>query len=111
MNSPLPALQQHVLNEETLNSLVQDLSALATILEVRAKGESRRHANAGAFTFADAVGSLLDGKLRGVQVHYLYDQREWSDTLIASPTGIRLTRICLSDARPDDAEDGCLGSY
>jgi len=105
MSSPLPALQQQMLDEETLNSLVQDLSALATILEVRGKGGSRSHANDEALTLGGAVGSLCEGKLRGVQVHYLYNHREWSDTLTASPAGIRLTRICLSDARPGGAED------
>ncbi len=105
MNSPLPALQQQILDEETIDVLAQDLSALATILEVRGKGGSRAHANTEALTLADAVASLRVGKLRGVQVHYLYNHREWSDTLTASPAGIRLTRICLSDAKPDGAED------
>ena len=40
-----------------------------------------------------AVAALQDGRLRGVQVRYEWQGRQWLDTLLRSQEGLRLVRL------------------
>ena len=50
-----------------------------------------------------AQAGLAAGDFRGVQVRYVYEGKEWCDTLLAAPGGVRLVRICTDDARASGA--------
>lgn len=103
MNSqPLPALQQQLLDEDTISCLVRDLGAFASILEIRGKSGQSAYATLDFSTVADAVAGLRSGLARGVQIRYLFEQREWLDTLLATPAGIRLTRLAVEDTQSSD---------
>jgi hypothetical protein len=88
----LPELSQAVLDDSTLQALVQDLSALTRILSVTTKGAAQTRAQAAPCSLQEAVEALRHREVRGVQVHYLWENQEWIDTLLAVPEGIRIVR-------------------
>lgn len=92
MSEPLPELCQGVMDSRMLNSFVRDLMELAEILNVIVKGGSQSHASATGLTLSEAVELLRRGELRGVQVHYTWDEEAWLDTLIGDGHQIRLVR-------------------
>lgn len=102
-NEPLPALHQQLLDDETLEALVADLTALAQILEVRGKSGAARHSTAEDLSLADAVDLLRRNDLRGVQVRYVYQGEEWLDSLIHSSGGILLTRMNMTQVDKPEA--------
>jgi hypothetical protein len=89
----LPPLQQSLLDEETLAALFVDLRQCASIIEVIIKQGPRDMALEARPSLDEAETLLRQGKVRGVQVRYRFEQAEWCDTLIATPSGVRLTRI------------------
>lgn len=102
---PLPALQRQILDDDTLDCLVRDLGQCASILEVRGKAAACAHAADEVLTLADAVFSLRQRRLRGVQIRYRFDGGEWLDTLVTTAVGIHLTRISVSDVGLSNSPD------
>ncbi len=94
----LPPLQQTVLDDATAAALFRDLAACTKILAVRPKLSATGYIDPAAeLTLDGAAAGLSNGALRAVQVRYLYDEREWCDTLLATPNGLRVVRICQED--------------
>lgn len=95
MSEPLPELCQGVVDDQMLESFVRDLTELAEILSVIVKGGSQSHASATGLALSEAVELLRRCELRGVQVHYTWNEEAWLDTLISDGHQIRLVRrIC-----------------
>ena len=92
----LPPLQQTVLDGPTTAALFRDLAACTRVLSITPKTAAAGHTT-GTITLDAAATGLRDGSLRGVQIRYHYDEREWCDTLIATPTGLRVVRISTQD--------------
>ena len=92
----LPPLQQTVLDAANADALFRDLAACTRVLSVTPKTAAMGH-TIGSITLEQAATGLRDGSLRGAQVRYVYDQQEWCDTLIATPAGLRVVRICTQD--------------
>lgn len=89
----LPDVHQAVLDDETLHAYFRDLEHAATILEVRVKATNALRANEGVHDLLRAR-VLFEGKdIAGMQVRYLFDEKEWLDTLSWGPAGARLVRI------------------
>ncbi len=96
----LPALTQAVLDPATLDALFRDLATCTEILSVHPKASPGAHVGETAITLPAARAGLLAGEFRGVQIRYRYESKEWCDTLLASPGGIRIVRICTDDVVP-----------
>ena len=88
----LPELHQAELGPETLEALFADLQTLTQILTVIPKA-TRGHIQPEYISLAQGRELILNGKLRGLQIRYMYDGDEWWDTLIITSNGIRITRI------------------
>ncbi|MCO4772982.1 MAG: hypothetical protein KDA24_23315, partial [Deltaproteobacteria bacterium] len=74
--------------------LFADLAAHATIGEIILKGAPTARADASTqSTLQEGFDALRLGRARGVQVRYMHNGREWWDTLMRTPDGIRLVRI------------------
>lgn len=89
---PLPELHQTVLTPETLRALFDDLEACTEVLAVMPK------AGPGYVTPEDiglkqGEALLTEGKLRGLQIRYRYQNEEWWDTLINRDGNTSITRI------------------
>lgn len=99
----LAPLYEAVLDEGALSALVDDLLGVATLLGVSTKGGACTTANEPDGPPAEqlqlAVRALRIGAIRGLQVRYLLEGRQWWDTLIRIETGVRLVRICHDQAR------------
>lgn len=89
---PLAELTQAVLDHATLEALVRDLGSQTQILSLTTKQGEQRRAQSAGDSLVEAVEALKQGKLRGVQVHYLWRGQEWLDTLLRGPEGIKIVR-------------------
>lgn len=92
----VPLMVEGVIDAATLRRLFTDLAAAATVLSVREKGDPREYADPAERTPEAALDRLLTGSARAVQIRYRYDGHEWTDTVIAVPTGFRVVR-CRHD--------------
>lgn len=92
----LPPLQQTLLDPATAADLFRDLEACTQVLSITPKHSAAGHTS-GSITLDQAQAGLSDGSLRGAQVRYRYEDREWCDTLIGTPNGLRVVRICTDD--------------
>jgi hypothetical protein len=89
----LPPLWQATFDDRTLDQYFSDLASAADVLSVQAKADSRNYASADPLTLDAARDRLTAGDVRGVQVHYRFDGREWTDTVLRVPGGYRLVRM------------------
>ncbi|MCA9494419.1 MAG: hypothetical protein KC621_31045 [Myxococcales bacterium] len=92
MSAELPELQEGLLDDATLRTLLADLRDHATVLDVLVKGGPSELATLGE-NDPTRVPELLRGGVRGVQVRYAFDGAEWRDTLMPAPGGVRLVRM------------------
>jgi len=92
----LPPLQQTLLDPETAADLFRDLAVCTQVLSITPKHSASGHTS-GSITLEQAEAGLSDASLRGAQVRYRYEGREWCDTLISTPGGLRVVRICTDD--------------
>ncbi|WP_437629583.1 hypothetical protein [Sorangium sp. So ce854] len=101
---PLPPLQEAVLDEATLDRLFLDIAGAAEIVSVSLKAGAT--VRAGGLPRAEGAGDELatarralgDGTALGVQIRYRFGGSEWWDTLLRTPSGVRLVRVRLEDA-------------
>jgi hypothetical protein len=92
MDEPLPELQQGRLDLATLWALVEEIETLGRVLEVSVKGAPAARARS-ELGLRAGVEALVAGGVRGVQVRYAYDGREWVDTLLRDGQGVRVVRM------------------
>ncbi len=88
----LPQLQQVEVDDALLDALVTDLTALTEILCVMPKAGAGRVVPK-TMPLAEGAKMLRENNLRGLQIRYRYEGDEWWDTLMQTPSGMRLTRI------------------
>lgn len=94
----IPALQQTELDAATLDQLFADLAQCTQILAVVPRQALRMMVAGEAISLDAAHAALRAGTLRGVQVRYRFENREWCDTLLPlSADRTRLVRICSDD--------------
>lgn len=91
----LPDVQQAVLDSATLQALFRDLAQFTQILAVIPKMAAAAMVAEQGIDLDNARAGLISGTYRGVQVRYRYDNQEWCDTLLNTPAGIKLVRICI----------------
>ncbi len=89
----LAELHQAELDEATVDQLFTDIAALTQVIEVLPKYQSQVYAPDTPITLEDARELLRIGAVRGVQVRYRHDGAQWWDTLMRTPTGVRVVRI------------------
>ena len=89
----LPELQDTILDVDTIHALVRDLTTVASVQDVLLKGGVRVRTDGRAVPLAEAVDALIAGEVFGVQVRYRYQDKEWRDTLMRAPAGVRLVRM------------------
>jgi hypothetical protein len=96
---PLPTLQHQILDDTTLERLRDDLLQLAQLIEVTTRdSDSPTFADLSA-AMKDAFAKLNTGQSRGVRICYRHEGQTWWDTLMPTPAGVRLTRVCVDDLK------------
>ena len=94
----LPDVNSAILDADTLDALFGDLAADAEIQEISVKGGRTEHASIAAGGLEEARRLLAAGAIVGVQIRYRHSGQDWCDTLLATPAGVRLVRICQTPA-------------
>lgn len=96
MNEPVPLadLQDAILDPGTVTALFADLAGCTEVLGVLIKNGPTAPAPDGIIDLARGRDLLDAGSVRGIQIRYRYQGQEWWDTLMRTPLGIRLVRIC-----------------
>lgn len=89
---PVPEMCEALLQTEDINSLFADLAACTSILSIQEKGSPQAYAESGPTALQVAKERLLNRSVRALQIRYSYQNREWTDTLMCLPDGVRLIR-------------------
>lgn len=89
----LPPMCDALLDEATLERLFVDWATRTQVLSVVEKAGLREYVVPASVDLGAAQTNLLLGRVRAVQVRYVWEEREWCDTLMRTPAGIRLVRV------------------
>jgi hypothetical protein len=89
---PVPLLVEGLIDPPTLTRLFADITSAGTVLGVREKGGPAEYASGEGMPAAVALERLLSSVARAVQVRYHFDDREWTDTVMAHAAGFRVVR-------------------
>lgn len=87
---PLPDLDEGVLDDDGLDALITDISALGQEVSVRARGAD---ALSSSSDLRAALAALRCGAVVGVQLTYRYRDTLWVDTVLRAPSGWRVVRM------------------
>lgn len=93
MTESLPPVNEALLDAPTLDALVADLLAHAELLDVWTKGGPTARAELAPTDLATAIAALRAGRVRAIQIRYRHGGAEWRDTLLDTPSGVRLVRV------------------
>lgn len=84
-----------ILDSDTIAALFQDYRACATAVRIQLKTGPGFVLPQNAPSLDEAESLLLSGNLRGVQLHYHFNDQDWCDTLMSVAAGVRLVRVSL----------------
>ncbi|MBC8128152.1 MAG: hypothetical protein H8M99_13510, partial [Gloeobacteraceae cyanobacterium ES-bin-144] len=87
-SAPLPDLHQSELDEATLIQLFADVRALTELMEVIPKYAASTYVpEIATITLDEGLSSLLENKVRALQLRYRHNGTIWWDTLMPMPHG------------------------
>jgi len=89
---PLPEMREGQLDAAQVEQLFSDLDSCTQVLAILEKGGRQDHAKSSQPNLVAARDRFLNREVLAVQIRYRYDNAEWIDTLLHSPTGIRAIR-------------------
>lgn len=89
-----PEMNDAMLSRDEVDALFEDIGSLCRVHGILLKQSGREFVAADdrPRTLDGAREALSEGRIRGVQIRYVYDGSEWWDTLMVMPGGIRLVR-------------------
>ncbi|MFP4600232.1 MAG: hypothetical protein ACLFVJ_18400 [Persicimonas sp.] len=88
----LPDLNHGFIDEATLEQYFADLEH-AEVFGVVVKGAPERYAGDENLEFSTGKKLFEDRQVLGLQIRYLWEDKEWWDTLLRTPEGTKLVRI------------------
>lgn len=80
--------QNRILDHRALGQLFDTLEETTEIIRVQLQSEAPTEVSLRA-----GQRALMSGRVRGLQVRYLYKDEEWWDTLRTSPLGFGVCRV------------------
>ena len=89
----LPELWNAIVDEATFQQMLDELQSYATILAVQEKQAAQKQTDGEMLTFAAAINRFRAGQSQAVQIHYLFDGKEWCDTIKRLPEGYKVVRM------------------
>lgn len=89
---PLPELCEGLLDDSQVERLFADLAAFTHVVVISEKGGEQEYGQAKNLDLETACRRLLLRQCRALQIRYLFDAAEWTDTLLSTPAGIRAVR-------------------
>jgi hypothetical protein len=99
-----------VLDPAEVAALFRDYRALAGSMQIQLRNAPGLVLPHPSPTLDDAESLLLSGSIRGMQLRYQFNGRNWCDTLMPIPLGVRLVRISQQEYEPmPSSDDGARG--
>ena len=95
---PLPEMVQAELSQQDVLALVADLQAFARVTGTLCKVAPQQQVPPDNILLEAAIDQLIARTVVAVQIRYVYDGHEWTDTLVTSPSGVRLVRCQHANA-------------
>lgn len=89
---PLPEMRESVLSRDEVLALVADLQTHARVTSTLCKAVPHQQTHPHNIPLDTAVEQLFARTVSAIQVRYFYDSHEWTDTLLNTPTGMRIVR-------------------
>ena len=89
---PLPEMREAILSRDDVLTLVADLQAHTRISSTLCKAAPQQQTPPHNIPLEAAVERLIERTVSAIQIRYTYDGHEWTDTLLNSPSGIRIVR-------------------
>jgi hypothetical protein len=89
---PVPILVENVVDADLLRQLFADLTQHAQMLSIQEKADPTAYTQSAPLTLEDALSRLLGPAPTRIQLRYRFDQTEWIDTILTTPTGYRVLR-------------------
>ena len=86
----LPPLYDALLDDATVERLLDDVASCTELVEVIPKHADQRYASNNTITLDTARRLLRQRSLLGLQLRYRYENADWWDTLMVTPQGTRL---------------------
>lgn len=90
---PPPPMSEAMLDDEALDALFRDIGSLTQIDEVIVKHGPGMVGDAEPPTLEEARAMLDARTIRGVQIRYRHEGAHWWDTLMVTPSGVKLLRV------------------
>jgi hypothetical protein len=90
---PLPEMSDALLGPEELALLFRDYRACAGGIEIQLKSGPGLVSGHPRPSLEEAEEMLRARRVRGLQLRYRFEEREWCDTLLQLESGVRLIRI------------------
>lgn len=85
-------MREALLSAADVHALARDLREHAQIQGTLCKAGPRQQTSAADTPLEVALERLLAHAVPAIQIRYVYDGHEWTDTLITAPGGVRLVR-------------------
>ncbi|RLS58905.1 MAG: hypothetical protein DWH91_01520 [Planctomycetota bacterium] len=89
---PLPEMREALLSRDDVLALVADLQAHTRVISTLCKAGPQQQTPPGSTPLETAIERLFERTVSAIQIRYAYDGHEWTDTLLNTPTGIRMVR-------------------
>lgn len=90
-HDPLPDVLEATWDRDQIQELFSDLEHGASVKHVQVRTASGA-ARDSAVTLGQAKQLFEDGTAHAIQIHYEFEGQAWCDTLIVSPTTVRVIR-------------------
>lgn len=92
-DQPLPPMSNDVLDHEQVAALFRDYRQCAQTVQIVIKPGPGFVPQGPSPTLDEVEPLLYEGRIRGLQIRYRFNESQWLDTLMIQPTGVRLIRI------------------
>lgn len=92
----LADIREAMLDDAELRSLFSDIATYGKVLEATVKPSPRSRPEL-IRRLPELYLKLVERRVFGAQIRYEFDDGVWLDTLMATPSGVRLVRVRLPD--------------
>ena len=88
----MPEMREGQLDTAQVDQLFSDFASCTQVLAILEKGGQQDHSKSNNTDLSVARDRFLNREVLAVQIRYRFENAEWIDTLLHSPTGIRAVR-------------------
>lgn len=88
----MPAMREGLLSRDDLMRLCEDIVDLTQVLSIQTRSGGNTNSDTADRSLSDSLMDLWEGRLQAVQIRYVHDGHEWTDTLLRVGSVVRVVR-------------------